>query len=101
MTTFKAVLTSSLVSAAVGALFGYVSATQVPVQAQIAIIDIDKVIAENASPNADGETQRRVSLALSGAIKAKAQELSNYGLIVLDAKAVISAPEESYANVEK
>ena len=101
MTILKVVLTSSLVSAVVGALFGYVSATQVPVQAQIAIIDIDKLITENASPNADGETQRRVSLELSNAIKARARELSSYGLIVLDGKAVISAPEESYANVER
>ncbi len=82
-------------------MFGYIAAAQVPVQAQIAIIDIDKLITENASPNADGETQRRVSLELSNAIKARARELSSYGLIVLDGKAVISAPEESYANVER
>ena len=80
---------------------GYVSATQAPVQAQIAIIDIDRLITENASPNADVETQKRISLELSNAIKARAAELSGYGLIVLDGKAVISAPEESYANVEK
>ncbi|MFZ4700253.1 MAG: hypothetical protein ACOYMG_09375 [Candidatus Methylumidiphilus sp.] len=98
---FKVAFTSSLVSAVVGALFGYVSATQVPIQAQIAIIDIDKLIAENASPNADSGTQERISLELSTAIKTKAKELSSYGLIVLDGKAVINAPEESYATVER
>jgi hypothetical protein len=101
MTTLKVVLIASLISSVFGALFGYVAATQVPVQAQIAIIDIDKLIAENASPNASPETQKRVSLELSNAIKEKAAELSGYGLIVLDAKSVISAPEESYANVRE
>ena len=101
MTLLKVALTSSLISSVFGALFGYVAATQVPVQAQIAVIDIDKLIAENVSPNAGAETQKRVSLELSNAIKVKAAELSGYGLVVLDAKAVISAPGESYANVRE
>ena len=69
--------------------------------ATIWTIDIDKLIKDNESPGADAETQKKVSLALSKAIKAKAQELASYGLVVLDGKSVISAPEEAYADVNR
>jgi len=101
MTIFKPILIPAVIAGLCGALAGYYTAVHVPIQAQIAIIDIDKLIKDNESSGTDAATQKRVSLALSKAIKAKAQELASYGLIVLDGKSVISAPEEAYADVNR
>ncbi len=68
-----------------------------PIPAQIAIIDIDALVKKAASL-APGDA--KAAEELTAKLRQRAGELSAKGVIVLDSKSVIHAPEEAYVSLD-
>jgi hypothetical protein len=81
-----------------GAGGGYFSSSFSPVQAQIAIVDINalvmKAVADNSTQTEEG------AKALTARVKETTNKLVQQGIVVLDAQSVIDAPEEAYVSIE-
>lgn len=81
-----------------GALGGYYAANFSPVPAQIAIIDIQGLVKKAVERN-QAQTEEDAK-ALMEKVKASTKELTQRGVIILDAQSVLNAPEEAYVNIE-
>ena len=91
-------LSALLLGALAGAGAGYVAALWSPAPARIAVIDVERA----ARAVLDGKPQdpKAASGAVAARIQARARELAEYGLIVLDAKGVLDAPEDLYVPLD-
>jgi hypothetical protein len=79
-----------------GVAGGYYGAQWAPVSAQVAIVDVQSFVKRNAS----GTPAEDNALRLTQRIQSATQPLIERGIIVLDAQAVVDAPEEAYVDVE-
>ena len=81
-----------------GALGGYFAASFSPTPAQIAIVDIQTLVKDAVAKNST-QTEDDAK-ALTARVKATTDKLVQQGIVVLDAQAVVNAPEEAYVNIE-
>ena len=81
-----------------GALGGYFAAIFSPVPGQIAIVDVQAVIKQAVEKNQAKTTVD--AQALTAIIKASTDALVKQGIVILDAQAIVSAPEEAYVTIE-
>ena len=97
MSPLKVILLAGF-SGLCGALGGYYAASFSPIQAQIAIVDIQALVKNAMEKNAT-QTEDDAK-ALTARVKATTDKLVQQGVVVLDAQAVLNAPEEAYVDIE-
>lgn len=95
MEMVKALLVIGL-SILCGIAGGYYGAQWAPISAQVAIVDVQSFVKRNAGANPVEDN----ALILTQRIKSATEPLIERGIIVLDAQAVIDAPEEAYVDLE-
>lgn len=81
-----------------GALGGYYAASFSPIPAQIAVVDLQDLIKKAVDGN-QAQTEADAKL-LMDKVKKSTKQLTESGVVILDAQAVLSAPEEAYVNIE-
>jgi hypothetical protein len=81
-----------------GVAGGYYGGSQAEVPAQIAIVDIQGLVRQSAGT--DGGQGQPDAGRLAQRIKAATAKLVAQGMVVVNAEAIVNAPEEAYVNVE-
>ena len=81
-----------------GAVSGYFAARVVPSPAQIAVVDIQSLVSQSLSP--DGKQTEAQATNLTQKVKTLTDKLVANGIVVLDAQAVLNAPEAAYVRIE-
>lgn len=85
-----------ILSAGAGALSGYYAARYAPVPAQLAIVDVKSIVMQATAAGAASPSETD---AITKKIRSRTDALVQQGIIVLDADAVINAPEEAYVPI--
>lgn len=77
---------------------GYYGASFMAAPAQIAVVDIQALVKKSSPMSPEqGETDAQ---ALTRRIKATTAKLVEQGIVVLDAQAIVDAPEDAYVSVD-
>ncbi len=95
-------LNNYLFTAAISLVFGIAGGVAanyyLPVPAQIAIIDTAEML-KLAVPKGRPATEADANL-LADKVKNATQELVKQGVVIIDAQAVLGAPEEAYVHID-